>query len=142
MAQITDRGRYRASAVEFTTPAMDLTDPQPVEARHATRRLLAGAELDGEARDDLVSAVSEVTTNAALHGEPPVRVLGWVSPVEAVVTITDSGDGPADPEAGLFPARRDPGEGGFGLWLAHQLCSEVVMGRHHRGFTVRLVARS
>lgn len=118
-----------------------MEDPEPVEARRATRRLLAQASLDHETEEGLVGAVSEVVTNAVLHGAPPVRVLGWAQDGQAVITVTDQGNGPADPEAGLQPASRRPGEGGFGLWLAHQMCREVTMGRHADGFTVRLVAQ-
>lgn len=139
---MTPGARYLPSPVESTTPALDLDHPQPVVARRATRDLLAGTALDHEAREGLVGAVSEVVTNADLHGQAPVRVRGWMTEHEVVITVTDSGDGPTDPEIGLRPALRDPGMGGFGLWLAHQMCSEVAMGRHEGGFTVRLVARA
>ena len=139
---MTARRGYRPSTVESTTPVVDLTDPEPVAARRATRHLVADGGLSREAEEGLVGAVSEVVTNAEIHGRPPVRMLGWVRSGEAVITVTDCGDGPDDAEAGLRPATRDRGQGGFGLWLAHQLCSEVVMGRHHDGFTVRLVARA
>ncbi len=97
---------------------------------------------DQAAGEGLVGGVSEVVTNAYRHGHPPVRLRGWVSSGEATVTVTDLGEGPTDSEAGLSPATRDYGAGGFGLWLTCQLCSEVMMGRHPDGFTVRLVARS
>ena len=131
---------YLASQVESTAPAMDLTDPAPVNARQATRRLIAEAGLSADVGDGLIGAVSEVVTNAALHGAPPVRVRGWVQDGRAVVTVSDTGAGPTDPLVGLQPMPRDPGEGGFGLFLARQMCSELTMGRHDGGFTVRLEA--
>ena len=133
--------RYLPSPVESTSPVLEILDPLPVIARRATRDMLAGTALDHEAGEGLVGAVSEVVTNAGLHGEPPVHVRGWATEHEIVITVTDSGDGPSDPEVGLRPALRDPGMGGFGLWLAHQMCSDVTMGCHQAGFTVRLVAR-
>ena len=140
--QVNARRQYRASPIESTPPLVDLTNPQPVAARRETRRLLAGGGLTQDAEEGLVGAVSEVVTNAGLYGGRPIRLFGWLAPGEAVMTITDSGQGPEHPEAGLRPEVRDPGEGGFGLWLAHQLCSEVILGRHDHGFTVRLVARN
>ena len=139
---MTARPAYLPSEIEFTEPLLDLTAPDPVDARRATRRLSRDGGLSRDAEEGLVGAVSEVVTNAALHGRPPVRVLGWMADGEAVITVTDHGPGPSDPDVGLRPATRDQGEGGFGLWLAHQLCDEVVMGCHQDLFTVRLVARS
>lgn len=133
---------YVASSVESTPPALTLGDPEPVVARRATRVLLEAAWLSPDAAEGFIGAVSEVVTNSLIHGRPPVQMLGWVRRGEAVVTVCDAGEGPLDPEAGAQPAPRDPGQGGFGLWLAHQSCSEVTMGRHTDGFTVRLVARS
>ena len=139
---MTGSMRYVASPMESTPPAMELVDAEPVQARRATRRLVADVGLSAEAEEGLVGAVSEVVTNAALHGEPPVRMRGWVGSGRAVITVRDAGAGPTDLEVGLQPAPRDPGEGGFGLWLARQMCSELTMGHDDGGFTVRLVARS
>ena len=132
---------YVPSPVESTPPAFDLPDPEPVAARRATRSLVAESPLDDDAREGLIGAVSEVVTNASLHGRPPVQVQGWLDHGAATITVHDAGDGPGDPEVGLRPAPRDPGQGGFGLWLARQMCSELAMGRGATGFTVRLVAR-
>lgn len=134
--------RYVPSDVEDTEPAFDLPDPQPVEARRATRNLIASSSLDAAAGEGLIGAVSEVVTNGTMHGRPPVHVQGWLTAMAATVTVCDAGDGPTDADAGREPALRDPGEGGFGLWLARQMCSEVAMGRCDDGFTVRLVART
>ena len=139
---MTAQPAYVPTAIERTAPLVDLTAPDPVDARRATRQLLLDGGLSHDAEEGLVGAVSEVVTNADLHGRPPVRVRGWMIDGEAVITVTDHGPGPSDPEAGMRPATRGQGEGGFGLWLAHQLCDEVVMGCDHDLFTVRLVARS
>jgi anti-sigma regulatory factor (Ser/Thr protein kinase) len=137
--RMTAPATYQASAIEQTVPALDLADPQPVDARRAARQLLDGSSVSAEAAENIVGALSEVVTNASLHGRPPVRVLGWVFDGSATFTVSDHGEGPSDPEAGLRPAERAPGEGGYGLWLARQMCSEMTMGRHDGLFTVRLV---
>ena len=130
---------YRASAVEQTVPVLDLADPRPVDARRAAREMLDGMSVAADATENIIGALSEVVTNAGLHGRPPVRVLGWVLDRAATFTVSDHGEGPSDPEVGLRPAERAAGEGGYGLWLARQMCSEMTMGRHEGLFTVRLV---
>ncbi len=63
----------------------------------------------------------------------------WAGTAHLVVTVHDTGPGPDDPFAGLLPAAdREPG--GFGLWLAHQLCAHAAPHRDEDGFTVRLTA--
>ncbi|OXM60916.1 sensor histidine kinase [Amycolatopsis vastitatis] len=123
--------------IEHTTPLADLTDPQPSAARRAVvaadKTDLPAAEID-----DLVLAVSEITDNALRHGRSPVRLRIWADREHMVVTVRDAGRGPADPFAGLLPADRP--EGGRGLWIAHQICSQVALHRDDTGFTVRLTA--
>lgn len=130
---------YESSPVEGEAPDLELTDPTPVAARRAVTQLIA-AQLGEREAEGLVGAVSEVVTNASLYGRPPVRLLGWRRDACVTVTITDRGDGPADADVGLQPAARKVGDGGLGLWLARQMCRELVFGRRTDGFTVRLVA--
>lgn len=140
MVTIGGAGSYVPSAIEQARPDLDLTDPEPVTARRALRTLLDDGPLDELELEGLVGAVSEVVTNAQHYGEPPVRMLVWVDERHAVVAVSDCGDGPDDPDAGMKPAEREVGDGGLGLWLARQMCHQVVMGRHPDGFTIRLVA--
>ncbi|MEQ0559765.1 sensor histidine kinase [Amycolatopsis sp. NEAU-NG30] len=123
--------------VQQTAPLVELIDPQPPAARRAVldfdRTGLPAAELD-----DLVLAVSEIVDNALRHGRPPVRFRLWAGPGQMVVTVHDTGDGVGDPFAGLLPADRHIG--GRGLWIAHQICSQVTLHRDDTGFTVRLTA--
>jgi anti-sigma regulatory factor (Ser/Thr protein kinase) len=77
-------------------------------------------------------------TNALVHGRAPVALCAWARPGRAVVTVTDHGGGPTDPTVGLAPVPRAPGEGGFGLWIAHQLCDEVTLHRTEGAFAIRL----
>ena len=98
--------------------------------------------LDGIRREeveDLVVAVSEVVTNAMLHGRAPTRFRVWSGPDRIVVAMTDGGAGPKDPFAGLLPIA-EAGPGGRGLWIVNQSCNHVTMTRTPEGFTLRLTA--
>jgi anti-sigma regulatory factor (Ser/Thr protein kinase) len=57
-----------------------------------------------------------------------------------VVTVRDRGRGPADPLVGLMPVP-ERARGGLGLWIAHQVCSDVGLVVDGDGFMVRLTAR-
>jgi anti-sigma regulatory factor (Ser/Thr protein kinase) len=123
--------------IQHTAPLVELTDPQPRAARRAVTDFdktdLPAAEID-----DLVLAVSEIVDNALRYGRSPVRVRIWADAEHMVVTVHDTGEGPGDPFAGLLPAARDIG--GRGLWITHQVCSQVALHRDDTGFTVRLTA--
>ncbi|GHG50159.1 MULTISPECIES: sensor histidine kinase [Amycolatopsis] len=123
--------------IQQTGPLVELTDPQPRAARRAVidfnKTDLPAAEID-----DLVLAVSEIVDNALRYGRPPVRMRIWADREYMVITVHDTGDGPGDPFAGLLPAAREIG--GRGLWITHQVCSQVALHRDDTGFTVRLTA--
>ncbi|WP_410675888.1 ATP-binding protein [Amycolatopsis sp. cmx-4-68] len=123
--------------IQRTAPLAELTDPQPRAARQAVTDFnktdLPAAEID-----DLVLAVSEIVDNALRYGRSPVRMRIWADAEHLVVTVHDTGEGPGDPFAGLLPAARDIG--GRGLWITHQVCSQVALHRDDTGFTVRLTA--
>ena len=138
-------------------PVINLTDPAPATARDAARTastIRPGTlrrdptapgtppreppQLDPADIDHLVFAVSEVVTNALIHGRRPVRSRLWTAADRIVVTVTDRGDGPADPVAGLLPVIGTC-SAGLGLWLTHQLCSHVTLDTTDDGFTIRLV---
>jgi hypothetical protein len=55
-----------------------------------------------------------------------------------VATVTDRGDGPADPFAGLLPVT-GASSAGLGLWLTHQRRSHVPLDTTDDGFAIRLV---
>jgi anti-sigma regulatory factor (Ser/Thr protein kinase) len=84
--------------------------------------------------------VTEAVTNAQRHGRPPVTVRIWAAGDRVVVTVHDTGRGPADPLAGLVPVPSStPGRHlGLGLWVTHQLDIEVTLRHASDGFTVRL----
>jgi anti-sigma regulatory factor (Ser/Thr protein kinase) len=127
-----------ADPLQSDPPRVDLADPSPVDARQVVRDTAAGV-LPAAALEDLVIAVSEVVTNAQRHGRPPARFRVWAGETRVVVTVTDHGDGPTDPFAGLLAARTS-GSGGLGLWITHQACDHVVFSRDESGFTVRMTA--
>ncbi|MFE9750207.1 anti-sigma factor RsbA family regulatory protein [Saccharothrix saharensis] len=122
--------------IQHTPPLVDLIDPAPFTARRAV--LAANrTRLTSDELDDLLLATTEVVTNALRHGRPPVRVRAWSDTDRLIVTVHDRGAGPDDPFAGLLPAA-DRSTGGFGLWLAHQLCHHVTFAGDEQGFTIRL----
>jgi anti-sigma regulatory factor (Ser/Thr protein kinase) len=123
-------------------PAIHLADPTPAEARQGVGEVAERTRLATEGREDIVAAVSEIVTNARVHGSPPIELCAWVIDGGIEVTVTDHGGGPRNASVGLVPADRAPGEGGFGLWISHQLCDEVTMHRRGSEFTVRLVIRA
>jgi anti-sigma regulatory factor (Ser/Thr protein kinase) len=164
---LTRRPPSQADRVETaSSPVVDLTDPTPAAARHAvhtasmirpdTSRPVPTAagthqveaprptvprrepsQLDPTDVDHLVFAVSEAVTNAITHGRPPVQFRLWTAPDHAVATVSNHGNGPADPFAGLLPVTDT--RSGLGLWLTHQLCSHVTLDTTDDGFTIRLV---
>jgi anti-sigma regulatory factor (Ser/Thr protein kinase) len=127
-------------SLQRTPPVIELTDPSPARARRAVREVDRG-HLPADDIDDLVVAVSETVTNALRYGQPPVRIRLWTADDRVVVTVSDCGDGPKDPFAGLLPARYGS-TGGLGLWITFQSCSHVTMSRDAGSFTLRLTARN
>ena len=122
-----------SSTTDPTAPStLQVEAPQPVIPQRET------PPLDATDVEHLVFAVSEAVTNALIHGRPPVRFRLWTAPDRIVATVTDRGDGPADPFAGLLPVT-DTCSAGLGLWLTHQLCSHVTLDTTDDGFTIRLV---
>lgn len=135
------RGRCRPSShpLQAGAPALVLADAVGAAGvRRAVRAVAAETLLGPHRIDDLVLAASEVVTNAIRHGRPPVGVEVWLDDRTVVCQVVDGGDGPASPFAGLLPASPG-GEGGYGLWLANQLCDRVDLDRGDDGFAVRLV---
>ncbi|MBK1783926.1 MEDS domain-containing protein [Prauserella cavernicola] len=69
---------------------------------------------------------------------PLARSRLWAAPERLVATVSDRGHGPGDPVVGLLPVADSP-SGGVGLWLVHQICDHVTLGRDDDGFTVRMI---
>jgi anti-sigma regulatory factor (Ser/Thr protein kinase) len=85
---------------------------------------------------DFLVAVSEVATNALVHGGGG-SAAAWIDGDRLVCDVRDHGPGVADPLAGydLAPATAP---GGRGLWLARQLSTLLEVGQGPRGTLVRL----
>jgi len=89
---------------------------------------------------DLALAVTEVLTNALVHGSPQVRVHVYDEDQTWVWHVQDGGGLPVDPLAGLLPPVGHA-DHGHGLWLARQLVAAVDVGCDDTGTHVRLHAR-
>lgn len=89
---------------------------------------------------ELVTAVNEITTNAVRHGGGRGRLRTWREDHCLVFEVDDSGRSRPDPLAGHLRPPADPHRsGGYGLWLARQLC-DLVEVRDGPGWLVRLYA--
>jgi anti-sigma regulatory factor (Ser/Thr protein kinase) len=137
---VARRSSPASDPLEALPPAVELDDPAPAAARRAVRDLGRRSALRPDTVDDLVIAVSEAVANALAHGRPPVALRAWAAADRLVVTVRDRGRGPADPLVGLMPVPERT-RGGLGLWIAHQVCSDVGLVVDDEGFTVRLIAR-
>ena len=110
-------------------------------ARRLVRAHGAELDLDPDVLDDVSLAVTEVLTNALLHGNPPTYLHLYEAQDTWVCHVHDGGPGPLDPFVGLLPPDM-PSDHGYGLWLARQLCAAVDVGNDRTGTHVRLHTRT
>lgn len=121
---------------------IDCESPADVStARRLVRDLGADLRLDADLVADVALAVTEVLTNAVLHGGPPAMLHVYQSGPTWICHVQDSGRDPLDPLIGLLPPAM-PSDHGYGLWLARQLCSAVDVGTDMSGTHVRLHTRT
>jgi anti-sigma regulatory factor (Ser/Thr protein kinase) len=106
-------------------------------ARRFTKASLGPAS---EEAADAELVVSELVTNALLHGEPPAELYVYREAETWVCHVRDAGRMPVGPLVGLVPPS-EPSEQGYGLWLARQLCAAVDVGNDRSGTHVRLHVR-
>ncbi|MFF2331079.1 MULTISPECIES: ATP-binding protein [unclassified Streptomyces] len=105
--------------------------------RQFVRRALVDWACDARA-DDVLLCVSELVTNAVLHGVPPgrgFRIHLYLEPADGVLRIEvhDSGDGEVRPaDAGAAP----DAEGGRGLLLVAALADRWGVGERNPGKVV------
>jgi anti-sigma regulatory factor (Ser/Thr protein kinase) len=142
------RGRF-AAAEPFMAP---LPDPPPLVEETAfmlgdlrtVRAVVAGAARGWglpEARvADLILATGEVAANSVRHGGGHGTMRVWYDRDAAVCEIRDAGyiDKPL---AGREPPQGG-GAGGYGLWLANQVCDLVQVRSSPAGTTIRLHVRA
>jgi anti-sigma regulatory factor (Ser/Thr protein kinase) len=129
----------RPDPLESTPPLVTLVDRSAAEARHALESLGRG-RVPETMLADLLIGVSEAVNNAVRHGRRPATVRIWAGADRIVVTVHDTGSGPADRLAGLSPASGTALQGGgLGLWFMHLLEASVTLRYAPDGFTVRLI---
>jgi anti-sigma regulatory factor (Ser/Thr protein kinase) len=127
----------RPDPLEATPPLVELVNRSAAETRHALESLGRG-RVPEDMLADLLIGVSEAVNNAVKHGRPPTTVRIWAGAARLVITVHDTGPGPADRLAGLTPAAGGGLQGGLGLWFMHQLEADVALRYAPDGFTVRL----
>ena len=130
---------YARDPLEDSTPHAELVNRSAADARHAIAEI-GRARFPATELQDLLIGVSEAVTNAHRHGRPPATTRIWTAPDRIVVTVHDTGPGPADRLAGLVPAPGNTSDRrlGLGLWVMHQLDIDVALRHADDGFTVRL----
>ena len=137
-----------ASAIPFDDPLpeprerahrMDFEAGDLVDVRVFIARFAREGGLDAGRIDDLVLAVNEVATNSVRHGGGRGTLRAWQESNAVICDVRDGGR-LDDPLAGR---RRPSGAqvGGFGLWLANQVCDLVQVRSQSDGMAVRLHMR-
>jgi anti-sigma regulatory factor (Ser/Thr protein kinase) len=108
-------------------------------ARQLVADAAAGIGLPPDGVDRLTVALSEVATNAVVHGGGAARIRVTGGRGEVAVEVRDRGSGMPPPSVAVpVPPGRLSGRG---LWLAGQLCDGVDIRPSDTGTTVRLTMR-
>lgn len=128
-------------------PESAICVPVPNTDLHVLRAFVAEeARLHGLPDDAiyrLVSALTEVATNAVRHGAPPILLRLWAEKGPGngqdllVCEVTDTGVWSPPEGLGFFPPE-PPDHQDFGLWAVRLLCSAVQVRAGLSGTTVRL----
>jgi anti-sigma regulatory factor (Ser/Thr protein kinase) len=137
-----------ASGAPFTLPL-----PEPVEPprelyfeaaslaalRQYVALRAADARLDAACTEDLLLAVNEVATNSLRHGAGWGYLRVWEEPEALICEVRDEGvfDEPLAGRLRPVPTQI----GGYGLWLANQVCDLVQVRSLPKGSVVRLHMR-
>jgi anti-sigma regulatory factor (Ser/Thr protein kinase) len=131
------RERRRLEAAPPGAPVHELGQPGDVAiARRRAGEYAQAAGLPRMRIEDLTLAVSEVATNALIHGHAPRRMWIYIREDALVCHFYDSGPGPPDPLIGYLPP--DAAHEGRGLWLAHRFCDIVEVAADASGTHVYL----
>jgi anti-sigma regulatory factor (Ser/Thr protein kinase) len=139
-AQVFEGLPYVPDPLEGSAPVAELVDRPAAGIRHILSQITRD-RVPGSIVQDLLIGATEAVANAQRHGRPPVTTRIWAAPDHVVVTVHDTGPGPADRLAGMAPVPDRPAEDrhlGMGLWLTHQLDLDVTLRYAGDGFTVRL----
>jgi anti-sigma regulatory factor (Ser/Thr protein kinase) len=156
--ELTAAGRVRNEA--YQTPDEFLTgraqaplEPVPALVDHdvilhdlldlrVLRRILATWTtrhgFQDEVAADVSVAVTEIATNALIHGGTPARARCWHAGDTLIVQLDDPGGRPLSPTAGYRRPAATSAAGGRGLWLARQLADSVMTASAAGRTSVRL----
>lgn len=119
--------RHRSLTVTLTGERLDAR-----VARAQVRRALG--TIESQIADDVLLVVSELVTNAVLHGKGPIKLTVTVEPSDVVVEVTDRGA--EDPS---FGQQRVDDEDGRGLRIVQRLTSAWDVERAASGKTITAV---
>lgn len=111
------------------------------QARRAFAAMAVSSGFSADRTHELAVAISEVVTNAFLHGHAPVRFRIWARPGVVTCIVDDSGSGSIDPLAGFrTPDDNDPGR--RGLFYTRQVFDHVeLIEGPAGGLSVHLTAK-
>lgn len=141
------------AGIELAASPFALTLPEPsseaetfdydAETMNALRRVIVrrarSSGLDDARADDLVLAVNEMATNSIRHGGGRGTLLIWEEPDRLLCEVRDAGH-IREPLVGRV--RPTPEQiGGFGVWLANQVCDLVQINSTVAGSAIRLHMR-
>lgn len=94
-------------------------------AREFTAKVLTEWAVHGQAVPDLLLIVSELVTNAVVHGAPPVCLRLWTADGRVHGAVDDHGNGRPRFVTGGEPLSGDMRENGRGLALVTAMASAV-----------------
>jgi anti-sigma regulatory factor (Ser/Thr protein kinase) len=132
-------------AAPLPEPAADATEHEIIRESLADLRHLTASEgeragLSRQRTHDLVLAVHEIATNSVRHGGGRGVLRVWRDADSLICEVRDSGCIAQQPLVGRV--RPSLGKtGGWGLWLANQLCDLVQLRELPEGSVVRLHQR-
>ncbi|HVT65795.1 MAG TPA: ATP-binding protein [Mycobacteriales bacterium] len=121
--------RNRSLTVTLTGERVD-----PRVARNHARRALGS--IQSQVADDVLLVVSELVTNAVLHGKGPITLTVTVEPSEVVVAVTDHGS-----ESPSFAQQHVDDEDGRGLRIVQRLTAAWDVERAATAKTITAVVR-
>jgi anti-sigma regulatory factor (Ser/Thr protein kinase) len=119
-----------------TTATMPFDEDHLHELREFVRRQGMGRGVGPERIPDLVQAVNEAVTNSIRYGGGGGALQIWSQDAEVVCDVSDRGVIKEPLVGRIIPDPTEPG--GFGLWLANQLCDLVQVRTSPAGSSVRL----
>jgi anti-sigma regulatory factor (Ser/Thr protein kinase) len=134
---MTGGGRRPEDAHDGVPTPMTVTRPEDLAELRRNAQILADVGcLDSTRAANLTVAVTEIASNALLHGGGSAVVRFHVSATAVTIDIVDHGPGLAAHDLGRRP---EPGAlGGRGLWLARELCDDIGIDAAPEGTSVHL----